>query len=189
MRFKRKGKLAVVFCVVLSCITLFASAAGEPGSDSDPLVTKSYVDQKISELSKQISGSGSSGSTSVNSKTIEQLQIDVGDLTAFVVSALQEINTLKNRVNALESGYVVVEAKAGQTVVVAGGSEVLLRSGSATAIKGTYGVLADATAGKDLNDGDNIPLQHLLISSRSDGRGLRIKTNAFMLIRGAYTIK
>jgi hypothetical protein len=189
MRFKRKGKLALIIFVVFSCITLVASAAGEPGSNADPLVTKSYVDQKISELSKQISSSGSSGSSSVDSKTIEQLQADVGDLTAFVVSTLQEVETLKNRVNALESGFVVVEAKAGQTILPAGGSEVLLRSGSATAVKGTYGVLADATAGKDLNDGDNIPVQHLLISSRSDGRGLKIKTNAFMLIRGAYTVK
>jgi len=194
MILKRKKGLALAICAVLCTVTLIgakAASAGEPGSEADPLVTKSYVDQQIAQLSALISGSGSSGSGSgtVDSKAIAQLQTDVGDLTSFIIGALQEIETLKNRVNALESGYQVVEAKAGQKVILAGGSEALLRSGAATAIKGTYGVLADATSGVDLNDGANVPVQHLLISSRSDGRGLNIKSNAFLLIRGAYTIK
>ena len=192
MSFKRKNKLAVIVCLimVLCCITLIASAgSGSPGSDADPLVTKSYVDQQISLLSSQIANKGGSSSGSADAKVISQLQADVGDLTSFIVGALQEIETLKGRIAALESGLTVVEAKAGQTILPAGGSEVLLRSGSATAVKGTYGTLADATAGKDLNQGDRVPVQHLLISSRSDGRGLKITSNAFLLIRGAYEVK
>lgn len=191
MIFKRKRVLALVICAILCSATLLVVTAGsgEPGSEADPLVTKSYVDQQIAQLSALIAGSGSSGTGSVDSKVVAQLQTDVGDLTSFIIGALQEIDSLKNRVNALESGYIVVEAKAGQKVILAGGSEALLRSGTATAIKGTYGVIADATAGVDLNDGANVPLQHLLISSRSDGRGLTIKSNSFLLVRGAYTIK
>lgn len=191
MIFKRKRVLALVICAILCSATLLVVTAGsgEPGSEADPLVTKSYVDQQIAQLSALIASSGSSGTGSVDSKVVAQLQTDVGDLTSFIIGALQEIDSLKNRVNALESGYIVVEAKAGQKVILAGGSEALLRSGTATAIKGTYGVIADATAGVDLNDGANVPLQHLLISSRSDGRGLTIKSNSFLLVRGAYTIK
>ncbi len=194
MVFKRKSKIALIACVILSCVLLVVSSAagaGQPGSDADPLVTKSYVDQKIAQLSAQIgTGTGTStGTGTVDTGTVAQLQTDVGDLTKFVIDALTEIETLKGRIASLESGYTVVEAKAGQKIILSGGSEALLRSGTAVAIKGTNGVLVDASAGVDLNDGVNVPVQHLLISSRTDGRGLLIKSNSFLLIRGAYTIQ
>ncbi len=194
MVFKRKSKIALIACVILSCVLLVVSSAagaGQPGSDADPLVTKSYVDQKIAQLSAQIgTGTGTStGTGTVDTGTVAQLQTDVGDLTKFVIDALTEIETLKGRIASLENGYTVVEAKAGQKIILSGGSEALLRSGTAVAIKGTNGVLVDASAGVDLNDGVNVPVQHLLISSRTDGRGLLIKSNSFLLIRGAYTIQ
>lgn len=193
MIFKRKSKLALMVCIIFSCVVMIVSSAagaGQPGSDADPLVTKSYVDQKIAQLNAQIGGSGSSGTgSSVDSGTIANLQTDVGDLTKFIIDALAEIDTLKNKVAGLESGYTVVEVKAGQKLLLSGGSEALLRSGKAVAIKGENGVIVDASAGVDLNDGANVPVQHLLISSRTDGRGLLIKNNAFLLVRGAYTIQ
>jgi len=196
MSCKRKNKLVLLICIVtvLACVTLMASAGnGNPGSDSDPLVTKSYVDQQIALLSSQIGKSGGSSSGNVDTEVIEQLQTDIGDLTSFVIGALQEIETLKGQIAALEGGFEVVRADAGQTILLAGGSEAILRSGSATTVGGTAGGLVDATAGKDLNQGDKVPVQHLLISSRSDGRGLKITSDvskeAYLLIRGAYEIK
>lgn len=192
MSCKRKNKLVLLICIVtvLACVTLMASAGnGNPGSDSDPLVTKSYVDQQIALLSSQIGKSGGSSSGNVDTEVIEQLQTDIGDLTSFIIGALQEIETLKGRVAALENGFVVVEAKAGQTILLSGGSEAILRSGTATSIEGAYGKLADVTAGDELKQGSNVPKQHLLISSRTDGRGLKITTNSFLLIKGAYQVK
>lgn len=53
--------LAVTFALTAATAAVWA-AAGEPGSESDPVVTKSYVDQKITELKKSLSsGSGSQG--------------------------------------------------------------------------------------------------------------------------------
>ncbi|NLO99728.1 MAG: hypothetical protein GX386_05500 [Clostridiaceae bacterium] len=195
MIFKRKSKIVLMACTILSCIVLVVSSAagaGQPGSDADPLVTKSYVDQKIAQLSAQIgTGTGSgSGSGTVNNATITQLQTDVGDLTKFIIDALTEIETLKAKVASLENGYTVVEAKAGQKIILSGGSEAILRSGSAEAIVGTYGGLVDASVGGDIDkNGMKIPVQHLLISARTDGRGLLITSHSFLLIRGAYTIK
>ncbi|NLE24073.1 MAG: hypothetical protein GX625_01825 [Clostridiaceae bacterium] len=167
-----------------------AAGAGQPGSDADPLVTKSYVDQKIAQLSAQIGTGSGSGSGTVNNSTVAQLQTDVGDLTKFIIDALTEIETLKARVASLESGYTVVEAKTGQKIILSGGSEAILRSGSAVAIVGTSGGLVDASIGGDIDkNGMKIPVQHLLISARTDGRGLSITSNSYLLIRGAYTIK
>lgn len=196
MSCKRKNKLVLLICIVtvLACVTLMASAGnGNPGSDSDPLVTKSYVDQQIALLSSQIGKSGGSSSGNVDTEVIEQLQTDIGDLTSFVIGALQEIETLKGQIAALEGGFEVVRVDAGQTILLAGGSEAILRSASATSVGGTGGGLVDATAGKELKQGDKVPVHHLLISSRSDGRGLKITSDvskeAYLLIRGAYEIK
>lgn len=178
--------------VLLSCVTLivsYAAGAGQPGSDTDPLVTKSYVDQQIARLSSQIGSSGS-GTGTVDTGTIAQLQTDVGDLTKFIIDALTEIETLRAKVSSLEAGFAVVELKAGQKLLLSGGSEAILRNGSATALKGINGdLLIDASAGKDLVEGTAIPLQHILIASRNDGRGLLAKSQCYVLVRGAYTIQ
>ena len=193
MIFKRKSWIIPMVCTILSGLVLmvsFAAGAGQPGSDSDPLVTKSYVDQKIAQLSAQIGSGSGSGSGTVNNATIAQLQTDVGDLTKFIIDALSEIEALKTRVAGLENGFIVVEATAGQNIILAGGSEAILRSGSAEAIVGTNGGLVDASVGGDINkNGMKIPVQHLLISARSDGRGMLIKEKSYLLIRGSYTVQ
>ena len=188
--FKRKSIIVFIICIMLPSIILVASASsGQPGSDSDPLVTKSYVDQKFAQLSAQIGTGTGTGTGTVDDAALAQLQVDVGDMFKFITDALVEIEELKGKVESLENGYIVVEAKAGQTIVLSGGSEAILRSGTAQAIGGTYGGIADVTAGVDLKQGDSTPAQHLLISSRSDGRGIKITKDAFLIIRGAYTIK
>lgn len=56
---KNKKLIALVILVVLIAATAIAGAqTNEPGSSEDPVVTKSYVDQKIAELKAQ---SGTSG--------------------------------------------------------------------------------------------------------------------------------
>lgn len=182
--------------VIAGCLTLFVSSAagaGQPGSDADPLVTKSYVDQQIARLSSQIgSTSGSTGTVTgtVDAAAVAQLQTDVGDLTKFIIDALTEIETLKAKVASLEGGYAVVELKAGQKLLLSGGSEAILRSGSATALKGTNGdLLIDVSVGKDVAHGASIAQQHILISSRNDGRGLVAKAQCYLLVRGTYTIQ
>jgi hypothetical protein len=195
MRFKRKSRAALILVAVISCLTLIissAAGAGQPGSDTDPLVTKSYVDQQIASVLSKIasSGSGTGTGSTIDAAVIAQLQTDVGDLTKFIIDALTEIETLKAKINSLETGFVVVELKAGQKLLLSGGSEAILRNGSATALKGANGdLLIDASGGKDLAQGAAIPLQHILIASRTDGRGLLAKTNCFVLVRGAYTIQ
>ena len=193
MIFKRKSKTSLMIFIVLSCLTVIVASAvayGQPGSDTDPLVTKSYVDQQIARLTTQLGGSVSTGTGVVDTGTLAQLQTDVGDLTKFVIDALSDIQTLKSRIEKLETGYVVVELDTGKTLLLSGGSEVILRGGTATALKGVNGdLLVDASAGKELANGVNVPLQHIIICSRTDGRGLVAKSKCYLLVRGAYTVK
>ncbi len=187
-----RGRIAYLLFAVLFLLVavIFSQAAGEPGSSSDPLVTKSYVDQQIAQLAAKINNSsGGSSSGNVNNATVEQLKADVGDLTRFVVDALSGLQELKDRVAVIENGFTVISMKKGQTLVLGGGSEVILRSGQATAISGESGTLVDVSAGKDLNNGVSVPVQHLIIAPKGDGRGLKITADAYLIVRGGYTIK
>ncbi len=178
---------AILFLLVA---VVFAQAAGEPGSSSDPLVTKSYVDQQIAQLSAKINSSSKGGSSgSISSAEIEQLKTDVGDLTKFIIDALSDIQDLDKRVTVIENGFTVISMKKGQTLELGGGSEVILRSGSATAISGESGTLVDVSVGKDLLNGTAVSVQHLVISPKGDGRGLKITSDAWLIVRGGYTVK
>lgn len=189
----RKYLVGFVLGALLVGSAISTDAAGsQPGSDSDPLVTKSYVDERIAELEAMVgtgsAGSGTSG-TGSDSVAVDQLKTDVGDLTRFIIDALTQQESQNARLSAIESGFVVVEVAAGKSVTLAGGAELVLRSGTATCLAGTYGGLADVTSGTDLAAGAAVPKQHLLLSSRSDGRGIKTKdTTAYLLIRGGYTV-
>lgn len=193
MKQAMRTAVAAMAGMVAGMGILLASASGaQPGSEMDPLVTKSYVDQQIAALKSSV-GTGSTapaaGTGTVDNADVVQLQTDVGELTHFIIDALNGVDSLKARMNSLESGFVVVEVPAGKTILLNGGSEAIVRSGSATAVGGTYGGLADVTSGADLKAGAAVTNQHLLISSRSDGRGLKIGANTvYLLIRGGYSL-
>ncbi len=111
-------------------------AAGDPalpGSEQDPLVTRSYVDGKVK--------------------------------------------------------MAVVEVAAGKQLIGSAGTEIIVRSGNATAIDTQSGGLSDVTAGKDLKMGDVAPTNHLLIVPRDDGRGIKAVTSLFVMVRGNYKVQ
>ncbi|NLK68902.1 MAG: hypothetical protein GX283_07050 [Clostridiaceae bacterium] len=203
---KRLSRLyLLVLAVAIFSTAILAQAAkdAQPGSEFDPLVTKSYVDEQIQKLSSKIgktqpSSSGSSTNVStVDEQVIDNLRTDVRDLTNLIIDAYTKIQTLEKqnyeliqKLEAIESGFVVVEASKGQQIALGAGSEAIVRSGEATAISGIYGGLADVTEARDLTSGQAITNQHLLISARDDGRGINVVSDVcFMLIRGSYSIE
>lgn len=108
------------------------AAGTEPGSEADPLVARSYVEQYI--------------------------------------------------------GLRVVSVPKGQRLTAGVGTELIIRDGKAAAIAGTGGGISDLTAAKDLKEGDIIPLNHLLLVPRDDGRGFKAANDVTALVRGQYTV-
>jgi len=145
---------AVIFA--MSVINI-AMAAGGAGTSSDPIVTKSYVDDLVKDLQAQIDKAGSaSGSTAPASGA---------------------------------GTFVVVEVQAGQSVIGKEGTELVLRSGSATFIdNGAVGV-SDLTAGADMMSPKAVTKNHLLLVPRDDGRGIKCSTHAYVMVKGGYTIE
>ena len=141
-----KKRLIAGLCAGVSMFAFSVTAAG-PGTDSDPLISKSYIDSVV---------------------------MPYIDNSIAVVS---------------QSVLEIVYLDAGQTLTCKGGTELILRSGSATAIVSDAGGLCDVTAGVDLAQGSAISANHMLLVPRSDGRGAYAKSDCIFMVRGAYSIK
>lgn len=174
------------------------ASSATPGSVNDPLVTKSYVDQKDGELKSEIDArlvvleSATDGSdTSGDTEPTIGGGVDMDAIYAYIDQKLAESGT--------GSGegllFTVVEAKKGQKIICGASAEIILRAGNATVVAGVNGDgLADLTSGGDLQGGDVVPAQHHLLVSRDDGRGIMItnedpNATAYILVKGAYTVE
>jgi hypothetical protein len=140
-RTLRSGKVRAFAAVLAICVFAAGFLIGQrgraatiaPGSDADPLVTRSYVDQF--------------------------------------------------------SSLLVLQLGPGQKLEGNGGTEIIVRSGTARAVASSQGGVCDLTGGKDLAQGERVPLNHLLILPRTDGRGIVADTALFIMVRGPYVIK
>ncbi|NLG86479.1 MAG: hypothetical protein GX489_04600 [Firmicutes bacterium] len=83
----------------------------------------------------------------------------------------------------------VVELEAGQVLRGEAGTEMVLRSGRAAAVVTAQGGISDLTAGQDIQHGETVPTNHLLLVPRSDGRGLKALTEVVVLVRGGVTVE
>lgn len=129
----------------------------EPGTDRDPLVTLSFVEQRLEQLRYYID---------------EKVKNSKGDYST-----------------GSAAGFEVVELEAGSSLIGGQGTELILRSGNATAIDSPMGGLSDVTGAKDLIKNQSVPTNHLLIIPRDDGRGIKASTDIFIMVRGSYTVK
>ncbi len=151
----RKNKTAVIVIAVILMISgAVAVYAASPGSNADPVVTKSYVDDAIRAA---ISGGKSNTNSGVTSDST--------------------------------GSYEIVHLKEGETLLGNEGTEMILRSGIASAIDNGENGVSDITSGKDLRTGDRVTLNHLLLVPRADGRGVSVSTEAYLMVRGGYSVK
>lgn len=156
---------------------IFANASA-PGSDTDPLVSKSYVDQQIAKYLGEI----------------ENLPVSTSNKNDIVNSVVAEINntyvfdgTSMNESNAIM--YVPVQVASGKIIEGGEGAEIILRSGNATAYCPGEDAIVDVTTGLELWNNRDIERNHLILIPRKDGRGVKVTEEAWFMIKGAYTIK
>jgi len=180
-----KSKIVVITtAIILSIFIIIGSADGViPGSEQDPLVTLSFVDKKIDQIKYYIDSitQGLSGEVASYSITLANYQEQLDQKDA-------EISELKKKVEDALT-FKVVQLKKGQMLIAGEGAEIIIRSGKSTALYGTNGGLSDITSAKDLQGGEAIVNNHMLIASRNDGRGVKAESEVFLIIKGGYTLK
>lgn len=163
-------KLKIALTVAVLSVTSLYATDSKIGTESDPLVTKSYVDKKIADIA--------AGGTDV-------------DFDAVIATQEKLIIELSNKVAALEEaqgGYKIATVQAGQTILGKQGSEIIIRSGEGTIVASAGGGVQDVTDGVDLAGGTKAPNNNLLIVPREDGRGILATRTMVVMVRGGYTI-
>ncbi|WP_202079390.1 hypothetical protein [Caldalkalibacillus salinus] len=160
-----KGKIGTVVTVMLAALLIGTGTSAnnaEPGTAEDPLITKSYMDEKVAEIKAELRA---------------ELSADTGHGGG-------------DGTTSGSSPMVVERLEEGQKLIGEAGTEIIVRTGQANGIIGPGGDgIPDVTAGNDIR-GTNIPLNHLLLIPRSDGRGIEvIKGPSHVMIRGNYEIE
>lgn len=159
-----------IIAIILSAVLVVAGAvavfAAEPGSEGDPVVTLSYITDKV----------------------IPEIYAYIDSKLANISSKADTSNT-SGAVVSSDGVFTVAEVPAGNRVICNAGTEIILRAGSANVIATQKGGLADTTAGFDLPNGMGMPTNHLLIVPFDDGRGMETVTDCIFMIKGNYTVK
>lgn len=163
-----------------------AVAAGQQGSQSDPLVTLSYLNQQVTPaILAQVDSQLTARQSELESK-----------LTAVKDQYVKEVEAKLNASGGTSSGgqtatgsavYEVVTLSAGQTLTGGAACEFLLRSGTATCVSDASPGLVDMTDGTTLASGGSLKTNHLYLGTLA-GRGVKASTAVTIMVRGSYTI-
>ena len=203
---KFKNMILPVVCgtiLAFSFILNTFAASSFPGSEADPVVTKSYVDKLILEVMASVKNSGNTSNSS-NQGKIEiseyQMEFIIEEVTAQVLKsvAAQQPTTQTQQQSQSQtqtpaqtaeiSTYKPVNLAAGQILIGEEGTEIILRSGTAKGYTMVSDGLANTTTGQDVGNNADIGRNNMLIVPRGDGRGVKAATEVWLLVKGAYYI-
>lgn len=175
---KTRPKILLTAALSVGALALLLGAAA--GSQTDPLVTMSYLnDVNAPAILKQ-----------VESKLDSREQALVDKLDAVADAYVQEVEGLlgsSGGTGTASSVFSVVTVKAGQQLLGSTGCELLLRGGSAACVAASAPGLVDSTDGSTLASGGALQPNHLYLIT-ADGRGLKATADATVMVRGSYTI-
>ncbi len=156
---KNKIFKSILALFIVSLVFGGGRVLSELGSESDPLVSLSFVEAKIDQLKY------------------------------YIDSKLGE----KGTATVTPDRWEPVEVGPGKSLICKEGTEIILRSGTSTAISveknGIVNGLTDVTAGRDLKMGEVLMENHHIIVPRDDGRGALVVSNSFFLVKGDYEIR
>ncbi len=155
-----------------------ALAAGQQGSQTDPLVTLSYLTERATpDILAQ-----------TDAKAAERVKTLTDQLNASVSAYTKSMEDKLSSVGgSVPAAFSVVDLAAGQRLTAGVGCELMLRVGSATCVASTSPALIDMTDGVTTWDGSALLPNHLYMAT-IEGRGVVAKVAVKLLVRGSYTV-
>ncbi len=163
------------------------ATSGTPGSSSDPVVTKSYVDEQIASILNNISTNNNSGSNNGYNLSQDDYDALVQRITLEVKNEMEV--AIEDQIKGVKPLHEPVHAILGQTIIGGKGTEIILRSGEAVIYSSVENGVTNLTTGINLDDNEQVAKDNLLIVPRNDGRGVTVTTDeAWFMIRGEYEI-
>ncbi len=196
-----KPKKIFTICLMLVIFLMVPASAqptsGQPGSVEDPLVSKKYVDDQVNALRNIVTQYQQPGTATytdlpapvrdaVVSEALAEFELIYGEMLRQAAANSAAGTDYPPQVQEYDAPFFeVVYAESGEIIYGDSSTEIILRGGTATAVAGING-LCDVTSGTDIQNGQNIPYNHLIIIPVGDGRGIRVGSNAYLMIKGGY---
>lgn len=112
-----------------------------------------------------------------------------GRINALNASIDERLAALESQPSGDSVAFKVLEVKEGQIIHLEENSLFILRAGEALAIAGQGGGLSDLTTGYDVSTDQPVELNHLLLTPKTDGRGVKMTYNGWVMISGGYSIE
>ena len=171
-------KLAAGTLVTVTLLGV-ALAAGQQGTQTDPLVTLSYLTTKATpEIMTQVDAKV----TAREKALTDQLNAAISSYTKQVEDKLKGASG-----GGTSVAFTVVDLASGQRLNAGVGCELMLRVGSATVSASSSPALIDMTDGTVNWDGSALVQNHLYMAT-IEGRSIVAKDAVKLLVRGSYTI-
>lgn len=199
-------KWSIWLTCVLVAVMMIAGLgviAAEYGSQSDPLVTLSYiekvllpnaqkdVDKTVSNAMEEFEDALSDSDKTIQSYIDKKLRsFASGDVDEELIDAIAAsvLGQAGGSVTAGEVSWSVIQVPAGSTVVCEVGVQAILRVGQATCVAAGTPGLIDLSNGETLENGGALAANHLYTAS-IQGRGIYTAQGCTLLIAGSYTIQ
>ncbi|MED0676170.1 MULTISPECIES: hypothetical protein [Aneurinibacillus] len=154
------GLAGAALALVIGAVSTGLAATPEPGSDADPVVTKSYVEKVKQEILNVVKSQPGKPASDTQTPAAAKLIVEK-------VPAGKTIIGYAGTEFIVRTGKVVAHTPPGEG----------------------YG-LPDLTAGTNITQGEPVPANHHLLLPRDDGRGLKVvKGPADIMIRGEYVVR
>ena len=158
----------LVLVMVFGAMNMTVSLAAEPGSNDDPLVTLSYLNDTFLQ------------------SVLEQVDEKIAARNADIVKQLS--GQTSGTGSGVAETFTVVTMSQGQVLTGDIGCEVMLRVGTASCVSPSSPGLIDETAATTLNNGSALVQNHLYMMT-IEGRGVQATAaTTKLLVRGTYTI-
>ncbi len=198
---KQWGIWLVCLLTALLMIVGLGAIAAEYGSQSDPLVTLSYIQQVLlpqaqKDMDSKLAEAVKSYDSALSSQTKElETYVDrklrsfaAGSVDDSLVDAIADA-VLEKMGGSAQKGAVweTIQVPAGSTVICSLGVQLVLRQGQASCVAAGSPGLYDLSDGTVLENGGSLAANHLY-AVNVQGRGIYAAQAMTLLISGSYTI-
>ena len=181
MKEKKRALGAVLLGMAALTLTVGGVIAAGEGTQADPLITLSYLDQTaLPAVTQQVEGKAAAYQEELAGKLDQAIQ----QYTARMEELVGDESAQQHNVT-----YAVVTLKKDQVLKMDIGCEVMLRIGTAQCVSPSAPGLINTTTGSTLNNGNELQVNHLYMSTIT-GRSIKATANTTkVLVRGGYTIE
>lgn len=170
-------------CITFGIGAYVGAATGsvEPGSVGDPVITKSYLDERLAEYKN---GTESSSSSNVENE-IAALKKQIEGLQTSNEEMKKQLSEQKK--TTAQSNFKKVTIKSGKTLIMKYGTEMIFYSGQGNFKTANNKYILDLTERNHVSNNAEVLLYHTyLIRS---GCNLEVTKDSVVYIQGTYTVK